>query len=131
VAADEVDEVMDGSTTLAARFGLEAHNFLKGAHVKIFERRAAVLAMAVALSSALTAADAYKAVPGWGQQLPSGVKWGETSGMAIDAKGTVIAFTRAEPPIVELNGDGKVLRTWGDKMFVWPHGVRVDRDGNI
>lgn len=79
----------------------------------------------------LAADDAYRAVPGWGQQLPNGMKWGETSGMAIDAKGTILAFTRAEPPIVELNADGKVLRTWGDKMFVWPHGIRVDREGNI
>ncbi|MFT3828032.1 MAG: peptidyl-alpha-hydroxyglycine alpha-amidating lyase family protein [Chitinophagaceae bacterium] len=84
-----------------------------------------------ALSPALEAQDAYKAVPGWGQQLPNGMKWGETSGMAIDAKGTILAFTRAEPPVVELNADGKVLRTWGDKIFVWPHGIRVDRDGNI
>ena len=79
----------------------------------------------------LLAEDAYKAVPGWGQQLPTGMKWGETSGMAIDAKGTILAFTRAEPPIIELNADGKVLRTWGDKMFVWPHGIRVDQEGNI
>lgn len=35
----------------------------------------------------LLAQDVYTAVPGWGQQLPPGVKWGETSGMAIDAKG--------------------------------------------
>ena len=24
---------------------------------------------------------------------------------------------------------GKVLKAWGEKMFVWPHGIRVDRDG--
>jgi sugar lactone lactonase YvrE len=104
--------------------------------MKLFERRLpraarTLLVIVVVSSAALKAADVYKAVPGWGQQLPSGVKWGETSGMAIDAKGTIIAFTRAEPPIVELNADGKVARTWGDKMFVWPHGVRVDRDGNL
>jgi sugar lactone lactonase YvrE len=83
------------------------------------------------LSRTVLAEDVYKAVSGWGQQLPGGMKWGETSGMTIDAKGTVIAFTRAEPPVIELNADGKVLRTWGDKMFVWPHGIRVDRDGNV
>src|SRR5579872_7087790 len=89
------------------------------------------LAVLPHLSRAVVAQDIYKAVPGWGQQLPNGMKWGETSGMAIDAKGTVLAFTRAEPPVVELNADGKVTRTWGDKMFVWPHGIRVDREGNI
>jgi DNA-binding beta-propeller fold protein YncE len=83
------------------------------------------------LSPYVLAQDIYKGVPGWGQQLPNGMKWGETSGMAIDAKGTIFAFTRAEPPIVELNAAGQVLRTWGDKMFVWPHGIRFDRAGNI
>ena len=91
----------------------------------------AFLTVASWFGPSLIAEDVYKAVAGWGQQLPNGMKWGETSGMAIDAKGTIIAFTRAEPPIIELNSDGKVLRTWGDKMFVWPHGVRVDRDGNL
>ena len=91
----------------------------------------ALLAALVFPSPDLLAEEAYKAVPGWGQQLPDGMKWGETSGMAIDAKGTILAFTRAEPPIIELNADGKVLRTWGDKMFVWPHGIRVDQEGNI
>src|SRR5580704_1759791 len=86
---------------------------------------------ALALSPGLLAQDVYKAVPGWGQQLPGGMKWGETSGMAIDAKGTIFAFTRAEPPIVELSPAGQVLRTWGDKMFVWSHGIRFDRDGNM
>jgi len=91
----------------------------------------ALIAALVFAFSNLAADDAYRAVPGWGQQLPNGMQWGETSGMAIDAKGTILAFTRAEPPIVELNADGKVLRTWGDKMFVWPHGIRVDQEGNI
>ena len=86
---------------------------------------------AVLLSSLVLAQVQYKAVPGWGQQLPNGMKWGETSGMTIDAKGTVLAFTRAEPPVIELSPDGTVLKTWGDKMFVWPHGIRVDPAGNI
>jgi sugar lactone lactonase YvrE len=90
-----------------------------------------VVAALAFLSAGLRAQDVYKAVPGWGQQLPNGMKWGETSGMAIDPKGTVFAFTRAEPPIVELSPAGQVLRTWGDKMFVWPHGIRFDRDGNM
>lgn len=92
---------------------------------------AGVVAALSFLAAGLRAQDVYKAVPGWGQQLPNGMKWGETSGMAIDAKGTVFAFTRAEPPIVELSPAGQVLRTWGDKMFVWPHGIRFDRDGNM
>jgi DNA-binding beta-propeller fold protein YncE len=70
----------------------------------------------------------YKAVAGWGQ-LPAGLKWGEVPGIAIDAKGTIFAFTRNEPPVIELDAAGKVRKTWGQGMFVWPHGIRFDRDG--
>jgi sugar lactone lactonase YvrE len=75
--------------------------------------------------------DVYKSVPGWGQQLPNGMKWGETSGMAFGAKGTIFAFTRSEPPLVALDASGKVVGTWGDHMFVWPHGIRFDKEGNM
>jgi sugar lactone lactonase YvrE len=44
-------------------------------------------------------------------------------------KGKIFAFHRSEPPIVELDASGKILKTWGEKMFVWPHGIRVDRNG--
>jgi sugar lactone lactonase YvrE len=49
--------------------------------------------------------------------------------MTIDATGRLFVFRRAEPPIVELDADGTVLKTWGGGTFVWPHGIRVDRDG--
>jgi len=73
---------------------------------------------------------AYKAVPGWGQ-LPTPLKWGEVPNVAIDPKGTVFVFTRAEPPVVELTPAGKLVKTWGQGMFAWPHGIRFDRDGNL
>ena len=40
-------------------------------------------------------------------------------------------FRRGEPPVVELDADGRVLKTWGANAFVWPHGIRVDRDGYL
>jgi N-acyl-D-amino-acid deacylase len=73
-------------------------------------------------------AGAYRLVPDWGL-LPAGLQFGEVPGMTIDAAGRVFAFTRAEPPVIEFDPSGKVLKTWGEKMFVWPHGIRVDRDG--
>jgi sugar lactone lactonase YvrE len=72
----------------------------------------------------------YRLVPNWGA-LPDGAQWGEVPGMAIDASGKLFAFHRAETPIVELDRSGKILRTWGDKLFAWPHGIRVDRFGNL
>ena len=73
-------------------------------------------------------AGAYRLVPDWGA-LPAGLQYGEVPGMTIDAAGRVFAFTRAEPPVIEFDQAGRVVKTWGEKMFVWPHGIRVDRDG--
>src|SRR6478672_5869649 len=105
-----------------------------------FQRVSAVsggVAVAVALvavhalqGSRLSAAASYKAVPGWGQ-LAAPLKWGEVPNVAIDPKGTVFVFTRTEPPVVELTPAGKVIKTWGQGMFVWPHGIRFDREGNL
>ena len=75
-----------------------------------------------------TDAGPYHLVSNW-VQLPAGMQFGEVPGMTIDSAGHVFAFTRAEPPVIELDAAGKVLKTWGEKMFVWPHGIRVDRDG--
>ena len=86
--------------------------------------------LAPALYSAQRDAAPYRLVPGWGV-LPNGATWGEVPGMAIDANGKIYAFHRSEPPIVELDRSGKILKTWGDKLFAWPHGIRVDRFGNL
>ena len=89
-----------------------------------------VASIAVAATVAvLGAADVvYKAVPGWGP-LPAGMAWGEVPGMTIDKNGVIYAFHRNEPPVVQFDATGKVLKTWGKGMFVWPHGIRVDRNG--
>jgi len=89
--------------------------------------------VAVAFTLTLTAvaprADSmYHAVAGWAP-LPAGVTWGETAGITMDKSGIVYAFTRSEPPVIQLDPSGKVIKTWGKGMFVWPHGIRVDRNG--
>ena len=43
----------------------------------------------------------------------------------------VAAEPLSEPPIVELDRDGKILKQWGEKLFAWPHGIRVDRFGYL
>jgi hypothetical protein len=84
------------------------------------------LAQASLLSQ--TSSAPYKLVPNWGV-LPNGATWGEVPGMAIDANGRLFAFHRSEPPIVEMDADGHILKQWGEKLFAWPHGMRVDRFG--
>ena len=38
---------------------------------------------------------------------------------------------RPEAPILKYNAAGKLLASWGAKMFIFPHGATVDRDGNL
>ena len=83
---------------------------------------------AAALAAAAQEPSPYRLVENWGQ-LPAGMTWGEVPGMTIDATGRIFAFHRTEPPVVELDRDGKILKMWGEKQFVWPHGIRVDRHG--
>jgi len=86
---------------------------------------------ALLTTRAFTASDAtYRLVEGWGALTP-GLEWGEVPAAAVDAKGKVYVFHRAAAPILEFDSSGKLLKTWGQGMFVWPHGIRVDRDGNL
>jgi len=70
----------------------------------------------------------YRLVENWGR-LPEGRTYGQVPGMAIDGDGRVFVFHRNEPNVVELDASGRVLKSWGEGMFVWPHGIRVDRNG--
>jgi hypothetical protein len=81
------------------------------------------------LSIPLRAAEpSYTLVPDWGP-LPGGMAWGEVTGVAVDPRNTIIAVRRSDPPIIELDPSGRVVKTWGDNQFVWPHGFRIDKDG--
>ena len=73
--------------------------------------------------------------------LPDGRKWGSTAGVDVDSKGVnVWAYDRCGAnscadstvaPIVEFDPSGKVLRSFGAGLFLFPHGIHVDRDGNV
>jgi hypothetical protein len=84
----------------------------------------------IVISAAAAAADVYRLVDGWGS-LPSGDAWGEVTGVDVDRSGTIIAVRRSQPPVLEFDATGTLLKSWGTGMFVWPHGFRVDRDGNL
>jgi DNA-binding beta-propeller fold protein YncE len=73
-------------------------------------------------------------------QLPDGRKWGSTAGVDIGPDGTIWAYDRcgantcvgsSVTPIVNFDKNGKVLHAFGAGMFNFPHGIGVDRDGNI
>src|ERR1700722_11122294 len=81
----------------------------------------------------------YRTVTGWAQ-LPDGRKWGATSGVAIGPDGNIWTYERCGgnscadsnvPPILEFDPSGKMLKTFGAGLFVLPHGIFVDKDGNV
>jgi streptogramin lyase len=66
--------------------------------------------------------------------------WAATNNVYVDAKDNVWVFDRCEDkgcpgssvaPIWELSSEGKVLKNFGVGMFVFPHQVVTDKDGNV
>jgi DNA-binding beta-propeller fold protein YncE len=82
----------------------------------------------------------YRTILSWGQ-LPDGRKWGATSGVAVGPDGNIWTYERCgsdncggsdADPVLELDQKtGVVLRHFGKGLFVEPHGLTVDRDGNV
>ena len=76
---------------------------------------------------------------GWGK-LPDGRKWGQTSAIDIDRNNNVWVFERCGAnscigsnvaPLVKLSPAGKFLKSFGAGMFAFPHGIHIDRAGNV
>src|SRR5712691_86205 len=80
------------------------------------------------------------AVRNWGTPA-DGRTWGSTAGIEIGPKGEVWAIDRCGanscdgsdlPPIHMLDpATGKPLKSIGAGLFVFPHGLHVDKDGNV
>jgi DNA-binding beta-propeller fold protein YncE len=65
--------------------------------------------------------------------MPEGWKFGRVSAVAVDGEGAVYVFHRGKKadPMIVFDAKGKYLRSWGRGMFGNPHGMRIDRDGNV
>jgi sugar lactone lactonase YvrE len=81
----------------------------------------------------------YTPIERWGQ-LPEGRKWGSTSAIDVAPNGNIWVAERCGanscdgsdlPSVFEFDPSGKLLRSFGAGMFVFPHGMHVDRDGNV
>ena len=95
----------------------------------------------------------YRLVPDWptlpaSMKGPNGRKWGEVIRVHVAPNGNIWVFHRcfndkptgdatcvnrgeANPPILEFNPAGRLLRRFGVGLFAHPHGFTVDRNGNI
>src|SRR5213594_1301791 len=87
-------------------------------------------------------ANPYRVIRDWARI--EGRTWGGSNGVAIDRDGkTVWATDRCSAgttpgcagsmanPVHHFDESGKEIRSFGGGMFVWPHGIHVDRDGNV
>ena len=81
----------------------------------------------------------YRTTRDWGE-LPAGMKWPAVTAVEPSPDGSIHVVARcfenscagrSEPPILKYSKDGKLLATFGQGMFVFPHGATVDRDGNL
>lgn len=81
----------------------------------------------------------YRTIENW-FKLPDGRMWGSTSAVEIDRDGTVWVAERCGanscagsnlPSILKFDKSGKLLKSFGEGMFVFPHGIYVDPQGNV
>jgi DNA-binding beta-propeller fold protein YncE len=72
----------------------------------------------------------YAVDPEW-PRLPAGWTFEETPGVAVDSREHVFVFHRGPHSIIEFNKEGTVARSWGDGIFVRPHGLKFDGQGNL
>jgi len=80
-------------------------------------------------------------------KLPAGRTWGSTSAVEIDKDGKSIWVAErcgtnscldratgkmsADPTILKFDSSGKLVKSFGAGLLVFPHGIYVDRDGNV
>ena len=64
-----------------------------------------------------------------------GARWeiGYPSSVAMDSNGAIYVLQRGEKadPVLVLNREGRIVRSWGKGMFKIPHSIRIDAQGNI
>ena len=111
---------------------------------------AALLVVSLLLAPQHTAAqnssNPYSIIEGWAK-LPSGRNMGAVGKATVDPDGRHIwAVIRCDagperfgtecldsdlPPVSKFDPDGNLVEAFGGGMFIWPHGIDVDSDGNV
>jgi len=108
-----------------------------------------IAALVAAAAVAAGAADAppasappnpYRTVEGWAK-MPAGRAWGATSAVDVDRDGKSIWVAErcgantcagsALPAILLFDESGRLKNSFAAGVFVFPHGIHVDRDGNV
>ena len=82
----------------------------------------------------------YQTIEGWAK-LPEGRSWGSLSAVAIDRDGVSVWIAERcganscanSPlaPIMKFDSTGRMVTSFGAGLIHVPHGMHVDRDGNV
>ncbi|MES2893224.1 MAG: peptidyl-alpha-hydroxyglycine alpha-amidating lyase family protein [Bacteroidota bacterium] len=97
--------------------------------------------------SGLDATTRYEIVGDW-LHLPAGLLLGNPTGIAIDTNQHIVVFHRADrrwPLVGSMPGTpikhhtilvihketGELIKSWGENIFIMPHGLKVDKENNI
>ena len=58
---------------------------------------------------------------------------GYPSAVTMDKTGLIYVLQRGEqaPPVLVIDRDGRIVRSWGKGMFQIPHSIRIDPQGNV
>ena len=79
----------------------------------------------------------YSAEHGWARLNRT---WGSTSAVDVDRSGNVWVFERCGDnscagsslaPVQKFDPSGRLAQSFGAGLFVFPHAIHVDRDGNV
>ena len=76
----------------------------------------------------------YRVIRDWAQLDLEARPWGGSNGVAVDRcpPGTTPGCADSPAnPVHHFDESGNAIRSFGGGMFLWPHGIHVDRDGNV
>ena len=106
----------------------------------------AILATFALLLQVNTAPNPYRTIENF-FKMPDGRTWGSTSAVEVDRDGRSLwvaercgqnsCLDRATgrmsdlPSILKFDASGKLVKSFGQGMLIFPHGIFVDRDGNL
>ena len=82
----------------------------------------------------------YRTIEGWAK-MPAGRTWGSTSAVfphpdgkhlwVAERCGANTCVDSDLDPVMLFDATGKMVRSFGAGLITWPHGIHVDREGNV
>jgi sugar lactone lactonase YvrE len=89
-----------------------------------------ITAVAATVGAQTGSPNPYREDAGWAK-LPAGAKWAGVISVDPAPNGDIWVFHRSDPPLLRFDSTGKVVKSFGEGLFVQAHGMTVDRDGNV